>query len=178
MRPASFLPVWACLSLAACSPVSFDTELQGETTVSTGSPAGSPLNAFPAIGSFAGLNFNENQDFKNQGTTKDDVSSVSARSVELRLVAPDNADFGFLDTVEFFAQAGDQEKRFASRRDISRLALRAPNPVLKVDVEDVELQPFVAAPTMSIIVRGKGRVPDQEMRLQAVVVLEVEEDLL
>ncbi len=178
MRPASLLPAWACLTLAACSPVSFDTELRGETTIPSGSSPGTPLNAFPAIGSFAGLNFNQSQDFKNQGVAKDEVSSVSARSVELRLVAPDNADFGFLDTVEFFAQAGDQEKRFASRRDISRLSLRAPNPVLRVDVEDVELQPFVAAPSMSIIVRGKGRIPEQEIRLQAIVVLKVEEDLL
>jgi hypothetical protein len=93
-------------------------------------------------------------------------------------VAPDDADFGFLDTVEFFAMAGDQEKRFASKRDISRLSLRPPNPVLKVDVEEVELQPFIAAPSMSIIVRGKGRMPEQEVRLQAIVVLKVEEDLL
>ncbi|HEX8700267.1 MAG TPA: hypothetical protein VF815_15580 [Myxococcaceae bacterium] len=179
MRSASFLPAWACLTLAACSPVSFDTELRGETTIPTGPPGGlNPLNAFPAIGSFAGLNFNENQDFKNQGVQKDEVSSVSAKSVELRLVAPDDADFGFLDTVEFFAQAGDQEKRFASKRNIAQLALRAPNPVLKVDVEDVELQPFIAAPTMSILVRGRGRMPEQEIRLQAIVVLKVEEDLL
>jgi hypothetical protein len=172
------MPAWACLSLVACSPVTFDTELKGETVLPAG-PAGTitPLNAFPAIGSFAGLNFNENLDFKNQGVEKDEVSSVSAKSVELRMVAPDDADFSFLDTVEFFAMAGDQEKRFASKRDISRLALRPPNPVLKVDVESVELQPFVAAPTMSIIVRGKGRMPEQEIRLQASVVLRVEEDL-
>jgi hypothetical protein len=179
MRPAPFLPAWACLTLAACAPVSFDTELKGETTVPAG-PSGviTPLNAFPAIGSFAGLNFNENQDFKNQGVANDEVSSVSARSVELRLLAPDDADFTFLDTLEFFAKAGDQEKRFASKRDISRLALRPPNPVLRMEVEDVELQPFVAAPSMSIIVRGKGRMPEQEVRLQAIVVLKVEEDLL
>jgi hypothetical protein len=179
MRPASLLPAWACLTLAACSPASFDTELKGETTV----PAGPPgvitlLNAFPAIGSFAGLNFNENQDFKNQGVAKDEVTSVTPRSIELRLVAPDDADFGFLDTLEFVAKAGDQEQRFASKRDISRLNLRPPNPVLKMDVEDVELQPFVAAPSMSIIVRGKGRMPEQEVRLQAVVVLKVQVDLL
>ena len=44
-----------------------------------------------------------------------------------------------------------------------------------MEVEDVELQPFVAAPYMSIIVRGKGRMPEQEVRLQAIVVLKVEE---
>ncbi len=179
MRLASLLPAWACLTLAACAPTSFETELRGETTVPAG-PEGitTLLNAFPAIGSFAGLNFNENQDFKNQGVAKDQVSSVTPQSIELRLLAPDDADFSFLDTLEFFAKAGDQEKRFASKRDISRLNLRPPNPVLKMDVEDVELQPFIAAPSMSIIVRGKGRLPEKEVRLQAVVVLNVEVDLL
>lgn len=178
MHAASLLLTWACLGLIACAPASFDTELKGETTV----PAGPPgvitiLNAFPAISSFAGLDFNQSQDFKNQGVSKDEVSSVRARSVELRLLSPSDADFGFLDTLEFFAKAGDQEARFALKQDISRLGLSAPNPVLKLDVEEAELQPFVAAPSMSIIVRGKGRMPEQEVRVQAVVSLNVQVDL-
>jgi hypothetical protein len=179
MRPASLLPAWACLTLIACAPASFDTELKGETTVPAGPPGITELlNAFPAIGSFAGLDFNQNQDFKNQGVAKDEVTSVRPRSIELRLLSPSDADFGFLDTLEFFAKAGDQEARFASKKDISRLGLRAPNSVLRMDVEDVELQPFIAAPSMSVIVRGKGRMPEKEVRLQAVVVLNVKVDLL
>jgi hypothetical protein len=158
----------------ACAPTAFNAELKGETTV----PAGPPgvitvLNAFPAIASFAGLDFNQNQDFKNQGIAKDEVSSVRVKSVELRLLSPSDVDFGFLDTLEFYAKAGDQEERFAHRQDISRLGLSAPNPVLRMEAEDAELQPFIAAPSMSIIVRGKGRMPEQEVRLQAVVVLDV-----
>lgn len=178
MRAALLFLAWASLGLIACAPASFDTELKGETTVPAGPPDGSTvLNAFPAIASFAGLDFNQSQDFKNQGITKDEVSSVHARSVELRLLGPADTDFGFLDTLEFFAKAGDQEARFARKQDISRLGLQAPNPVLKMDVEDEELQPFVAAPSMSIIVRGKGRMPGQEVRVQAVVSLNVQVDV-
>jgi hypothetical protein len=174
MHAALLFLAWASLGLIACAPASFDTELKGETTVPAGPPGGSTvLNAFPAIASFAGLDFNQSQDFKNQGITKDEISSVHARSVELRLLGPADADFGFLDTLEFFAKAGDQEARFARKQDISRQGLQAPNPVLKMDVEGEELQPFVAAPSMSIIVRGKGRMPEQEVRLQAVLVLDV-----
>lgn len=178
MRPALLLPAWACLGLFACTPTAFDAELKGETTVPAGPPGiGSVLNAFPAISSFAGLDFNQSQDFKNQGVTKDEVTSVKARSIELRLLSPSDADFSFLDTLEFYAKAGDKEERFAHKKDISRLGLRPPNPVLKMEVEDVELQPFIAAPSMSIIVRGKGRMPEQEVRLQAAVVLNVQVDL-
>jgi hypothetical protein len=178
MRPLPLNPLWACLTLVACAPASFDTELKGETTVPAGPAGGTTvLNAFPAIASFAGLDFNQNQDFKNQGISKDEVSSVKPKSIELRLLSPSDADYGFLDTLEFFARAGDQEARFARQQDISRLRLGAPHPVLRLEHEDRELQPFVAAPTMSIIVRGRGRMPEQEVRLQAVVVLNVSVDL-
>jgi hypothetical protein len=178
MLSASLIPSWACLALVACAPTSFPTELKGETTVPA-APAGTVtvLNAFPAIGSFAGLDFNQNQDFKNQGITKDEVNSVRVHSVELFLLSPSDADFSFLDTLEFYAKAGDQELRFARKQDISRLGLGAPNPVLKLEVEDTELQPFVAAPSMSVIVRGKGRLPEQEVRLKADVMLDVKVSL-
>jgi hypothetical protein len=175
MRLASLIPPWACLALVACAPGSFPTELKGETTVPA-SPPGTieVLNAFPPIASFSGLDFNQNQDFKNQDITKDEVTSVHAKSLELRLVSPGDADFTFLDTLEFFAKAGDQEARIARKQDISRVQLSSPNPVLRMEMEGTELQPFVAAPSMSIIVRGKGRMPEQEVRLQAVLVLDVE----
>jgi hypothetical protein len=177
MRPASLIPPWACLALVACAPGSFQTELKGETTVPASPPGTTAvLNAFPPIASFGGLDFNQNQDFKNQGITKDEVTSVHAKALELRLVSPGDADFTFLDTLEFFAKAGDQEARIARKQDISHLQLGAPTPVLRMEMEDSELQPFVAAPFMSIIVRGKGRMPEQEVRLQAALVLDVKVD--
>jgi hypothetical protein len=43
-----------------------------------------------------------------------------------------------------------------------------------MDLEDVELQPLITAPSMSISVRGKGRLPPKEVRLQADVKLDVQ----
>ena len=178
MRFASLLAA-AGLGLAACAPSSFITELKGESTVPAGPPGDTAdLNAFPSISSFAGLDFDQNQDFRNQGVKKGDVTSVKVKSLTLKVLSPNTQDFTFLDSVEFFARAGDREERIARRQDISRLDLRPPNPVLSLDVEGVELQPFVSAPTMSIIVRGRGRMPQNEVRLQAVVTLEVEGGLL
>lgn len=179
MRLAPLLKAWlCCLSLAACSAPTFTAEVKGETTVPASPVLGTVLNAFPAISSFAGLNFNENQDFKNQGVTKNQVSSVHVKSLKLKVLSPDDADFSFLDSLEFFAKAGDQEVRIAWKENIAELGLRAPNPVLDLDVEKVELQPYVTAPSMSIIVRGKGRAPAKEVRLQATVALDVQVSLL
>lgn len=178
MRFASLLAA-AGLGLAACAPSSFITELKGETTVPAGPPGAiTDLNAFPSISSFAGLDFDQNQDFRNQGVKKGDVTSVTVKSLTLKVLSPNEQNFTFLDSVEFFARAGDREERIARRQDISRLDLGSSNPVLSLDVDGAELQPFVSAPTMSIIVRGRGRMPQNDVRLQAVVTLEVEGGLL
>ncbi|WP_164007763.1 hypothetical protein [Pyxidicoccus trucidator] len=178
MRLASLLAA-AGLGLAACAPSSFTTEVKGEATVPAGPPGGTTsLNAFPSISSFAGMDFDQNQDFKNQGISKGDVTSVKVKSVTLKVLSPNDQDFAFLSVAEFFARAGDREALIARRENISTLNLRPPNPVLSLDVDDVELQPFVSAPTMSIIVRGRGVMPEREVRLQAVVTLEVEGGLL
>lgn len=175
MRLASLLAA-AGLGLAACAPASFTTEVKGETTV-PGGPTG-PLNAFPAVSAFTGLDFNENPDFKNQGLRKDEVTSTRVQTLTLEVVSPNDQDFSFLKELEFFARAGDREARIAREEDIAGLNLRPPNPVLTLELNDVELQPFIAAPSMSFIVRGRGDMPERDVRLRAVVTLEVEAGLL
>ncbi|GMU04451.1 hypothetical protein [Corallococcus caeni] len=180
MSYASFFAVAAGLSLSACSPSSFLTEVQGEATVPA-SPAGTPtlLNAFPAISSFSALDFNENQDFKNRDVTKDEVSRVQVKSMTLKLLSPNDQGFDFLDSLEAVARAGNSESRFAARDGISGLGLNAPNPTLSLKADgSVDLRPYVAAPSMAIILRGTGRLPEREVRVQATVVLEVEGGLL
>jgi hypothetical protein len=179
MRLVSLLPMCALLSLVACAPPSFTAEVKGETTVS-GDPTGisTVLEAFPAVGSFSSLDFNQNQDFQNQGVTKEQVSSAKLKSVQLKILAPPDQDFSFLDMLEFKVKAGDREVLVASKHDIASLGLKAPNPVLEMDLAGVELQPFITAPSMSITVSGRGRKPSRDVRLQATVKLDVQVRLL
>ena len=173
MPPVLTLPaVGALLLLTACSSSSFSTELRGETVVA-GDPAplSETLNSFPAIGSFTNLDFDQDQEFKNQGVTKGQVSSASVDSLRLRILSPEGQDFGFLDEVRFFAQAGDEEVLIAQELDIDGRATE-----LRLDVEDAELAAYMRAPAMSILMRGRGRVPPQDVRLQAVVTLDVKVD--
>ncbi|MBM7118823.1 hypothetical protein [Archangium primigenium] len=176
MRPLSVLPVCAVLALVACGSPTFVAEVKGETTVPA-APLGEPvppLDAFPAIASFTGLDFNLNQDFQNQGITKDQVASAKLRSFQLKVLAPADQDFAFLDTLECYARTGDQVVLVASRQNIAALRLSAPNPVLSLELTDVDLQPFLSAPSMSLSVRGKGRMPPRDVRLQATVTLDVQ----
>ena len=159
-------------ALSGCEPNVFFMEVKGDATV-PGSSLPDLLTAFPAVGSFSNIDFNQSQEFQNQGITKDQVRSVRTEYVRLRIVSPDDQDFSFLQSIEFFARAGDTEVRVAEKHNIDTLGLSAPNPVLNLDVTGVELQPFVTAPSMSIIIRGNGRQPPQNTKIQAEVGLKV-----
>jgi hypothetical protein len=162
----------AGILLAGCDLGTFYADLQGETTVA-GSPLADLLSVFPPIGSFTNVDFNESQDFQNAGITKDDVQSVTVSAFSLKIASPSTQDFSFLDEISFYAKAGDTEELIAGKTGVANLDLSAPNPELTLEVEPVELQPFVTAPTMSIVVRGNGRHPPSDTTLQANVRLRV-----
>ncbi len=163
----------AALSLSACGPPTFNAEVKGSSTLQGGDPLAGLLGTFPGVGSFTNIDFNSNQDFQNQGVTKDQVDSVKVDRVQLKITDPNDQDFRFLESIQFFAKAGDKEALIAERSDISSLGLVAPNPILELTVSGAELQPFVVAPQMSIIVRGKGKNPAKTTTMEATVNLKV-----
>lgn len=169
----SRFPLLLAVALAACGPVTFPTTLTGESVI-PGSRLGGILNVFPALSGFSSLNFDDNQDFKNQQVARDHVTSVKVESFQLKVVSPSSQDFGFLDSVEFYARTGETELLFAQKQNIASLGLAAPNPVLGLDLPTADLAPFVAAPSMSIVMRGRGRQPSQDTRLSATVKLVVQ----
>src|SRR3954451_12423 len=88
--------------LVACQPNVFHTEVKGTSTISGDpSPVAGLLNAFPGVSNFSNIDFNQNQDFKNQGVSKDQVQSVKIDSVKLKITSPNNQDFSFLSSMKF-----------------------------------------------------------------------------
>jgi len=169
----------AGLLAAACEPGTFYADLKGETTVSGNPlPVDPILSAFAPFGAFTNVDFDANQDFQNAGVTKDQVGSVMVSFFLLKITSPSTQDFSFLDSISFYAKAGDTEALIAGKTGIASMNLHAPNPELILDLESVELQPFITAPAMSIVVRGSGRVPPSDTALQANVKLKVGVKLL
>lgn len=160
--------------LVSCGVDEFDTELKATTTLE-GSPG--LLRLLEGLGPMAGftnIDFSTNQDFANQGVGKEDVDSVKLTRMTIRIVDPADQDFRFLESLQFFAEADGQKVLVAERHGIDKLDLRAPNPVLELEVKDVELAPFVTAPSMSITTEGKGRRPARDTTLEATVQLRVD----
>lgn len=167
------------LSLVGCEPGTFYTEVKGQTTLQGDpSPLSNLLGTFEPIGSFTNMDFDSNTDFQNEGVTTDQVRNVSVTKFTLKIVSPSSQDFDFLEEISFFARVGESEVLIAEATEISSRGLSPPNPVLTLDVSGAELQPFVAAPAMSIVVRGSGRVPPQDTTLEAAATFRVRVQLV
>ncbi len=166
MRRYFLLPLLA--SLTACGPLAFTTQLKGETSIQ-GSPLGGTLNLFPSLASFSNIDFDQNQDFKNNNTERKYVKETKVTSFTIRVVTPNDQDFSFLDAVEFAVKSGDTETVIAKKSDIGALNLRAPNPTLVLDLPGEDIAQHVRAENFTIISRGNGRQPTQDVRLEATV---------
>lgn len=165
------LPLVAAVGLSGCqSLITFSTEQKGEAVIQ-GNALGALLGAFPQMGGFSNIDFSENQDFKNHNAQRDLVESTKVTSLTLRILSPVDQDFSFLDSIEVAVKAADQEQKIASKTGIAQLNLPPPTPTLALDLVDVDLASYVRASSMTIIVRGTGRQPPQDTRLEASVKL-------
>lgn len=168
------LLVAALASLASCNNlVDFDVEQDANTTIQGASLVGQVLNQFPTMQGFNSFDVSQSQEFENHNAQKSHVTSARLKSFTLQIVSPSNQDFGFLDSIEFYAEANGTKVRVAHKENISSLGLKAPNPTLQLDLDDAELAPFVKADKMSITATVSGRQPNQDTQVKGVAVFHV-----
>ncbi len=171
---AAILLLIPLLVSCSCGVDVFDTQVKATTTLEGSSGILGLLEGLGPMAGFTNIDFSANQDFKNQGVTRDDVDSVKITRLTLRITAPNDQDFRFLESLQFFAEANGQKVLVAEKHGIDKLGLVAPNPVLEMEVKDVELAPFVTAPAMSLTTEGTGRQPAKDTTIEAVVDLRVD----
>ena len=159
--------------LSACGPLGFTTEVKGEGVVAGGGTLGGVLTMFPQLGTLANIDFEQNQDFKNNNASRAQVTSVRLNTMTLKIASPADQDFSFLESVQFFARSGENEVLFAQKTNVAGAKLIAPNPTLTLDVLNVDLAQYVRASTMSIVMRGTGRKPPQDTRIEVAAVFQV-----
>ena len=150
--------------LSACGPLTFAAETKGEATIA-GSTLGQLLNTFPQAGGFTNIDFSQNQDFKNNNTSRENVKSMKVTSLTLKITSPNSQDFGFLDSLEFNVKAAGKQQKIASKTGIAGLGLAAPNPTLTLDLIDADLGEYVRASDFTIVTSGTGRQPAQDTKI-------------
>jgi hypothetical protein len=175
MRQRMLLASTLLTAVWGCQPQVFYTQVRGEGTVPTDPGfTGGVLTSLPSLGSLSSIDFNQNQDFRSQAVTKEQVGSSRLEQAQLQILAPADQDFSFLESVELWIKAGDEEALIAVRRDIASARHSTPNPYLLLEVKDTELKPFVAAPSTTILMRGRGFYPQADTRLEATLRLRIE----
>jgi hypothetical protein len=151
-----------------CRP-SFDVPVTSESTIQGSSLPGVNLLPFN-FANFAALDLSSTSEFKNQGVSKDQVQSVKLKSAVLDVTAPAGGNFDFLKNLEFDVAKSDQDTKVP----VAHITTIAPGSVrLTLDVDDVELGPYVTADAMKVTTKANGTPPNQDTTIKASLVFEV-----
>jgi hypothetical protein len=164
------LPFGLLLS-AACGLNVFDVTVKGSTTVEQGSLL-EQIASLPAFSGFNSFDMAQTAEFRNQGVSKEQINSVKLKSFTLTVKSPAGAKLDFIDTISFFAETSGVERRRIAHKTIAD-GLGS----VELELDGVELKPYVSAPSMTITTDVSGRRPPDDTTVEAVVVLTVETNL-
>lgn len=168
---APLLLAGATLVALSCDGID---NLSVDSTATSVVPASTPLEqvlgSVPFSG-FEGFDFSETQEFANEGYTKDQIDSVRVVSLTLRIVAPQDGDFDFVDSIAFSV-----ESEGLPAVEIARLD---PVPEGQTEIEltvdsSIELVDYATAPTMSITTDATGGRPSEETTIEGTVLFDVD----
>ncbi|NUP06755.1 MAG: hypothetical protein HOW73_11935 [Polyangiaceae bacterium] len=168
-----FSPLARALPLAllalpfACDELdNFDVPVSGAAVIPEATLLDELIGLVPFDG-FDDITFE--QSFANQGVSPDQVDSVKVASFTIVVESPEGQTLDFVDEVAFFASApGLDDVRIASAS--------IPDGVTSVEltVDDVELEAYATASSMTVRAEVEGHRPDVETKLRADVVFDVD----
>lgn len=168
-RARSLFAIAALAGMCTCDSIdNFDVDIDSKATI----PKATVLDTVLGLVTFGDFDkIDLSHDLKNQGVTKDDVDSVKLKTMTLTIEAPDGQNFDFLTSLSFFAEAGGLDK--------VQIASLAEVPKGKRELElvinsDVDLKPYVVAPSMTVSSQIKGSRPKNDTTVSAHVVLDVD----
>lgn len=163
------IAVSSLLGLTMCSNLdNIDVSVGGKAEI----PAATLLDKL--LGGLAFDGFNKvdfTESFKNQGVSKDDVDAVHLKSMTLVLEAPATGNFDFIQSVHFFVKADGLDQVEIAGMDAIPKGKRELDLVVH---GDVDLKAYVVAPSMQIVSKVEGSLPDEMTTVAAAVVLDVD----
>lgn len=166
-KPALAGALFTALALTGCGLDHVDVSAKADAVV----PAATPLDTLLATLDFPGMQqIDFSESLANQGVSRSDVDAVHEKSFTLTVTAPSDGSFDFLDSIAFYAEADGQPRvRIAHVDSVPRGSRE-----LLLQIDDVDLAPYVTAPKMTIASDVKGHLPAKETHVHAEVVLDVD----
>lgn len=158
----------AALLLASCGRLDeVDIRRSASGTI-PGAPGATPLPS----GTFAGLGLMLDRSVLEQnGIEPDDVDS--ARLVGLTLAATQGTSLeAWLDAVSFHVEGPGLPRALVARRTGIR-GLPAGTRTIELETFDVDLKPYVLAPSSTVVVEVTGNQPPQDTTVEATATVRV-----
>ena len=157
------------LLLATCGVDQIEVSQSSRSTI----PRGTLVEQFAGdigFGELVEVDITDSQELKNQGVTKEQVDSVKVSALTLTAISPADADFTFLDSVEFYVEApGLPKMRVARGGPFPEGASR-----VELAIDDVELAPYAVSERMTITTDASGNRPEQDTTVEAQIDLAVD----
>lgn len=173
MRPVSrfvsfVLVASASLALGCQPPLEFDLDLDGETLVEASGPLDQLVGRFPAFESFTTFDIENAAELVENELTRDAVQEARVTAGRVLVMSPDGANFDFLNEINFFVEAPEQER--------ARVAGSSPGrgiDSVELDLDGVDIAPFLRDELFTIVTTANGKNPDQDVTVRAELTLHV-----
>jgi hypothetical protein len=169
MRRAALLLVVLC----ACHPtIDFDLTQSGTVNIRASPVPGVPVALTLPIPGLQNVNTSNLQGFPSSRTAQDHIQSARAKKITLTATSPQGQTLAFLSSVALSISApGQQTKQFAHLSPFPS----APGADLQLD--DVELAPYLKADSFSITSALAGTAQPHDVSIRADLDLGVEATL-
>jgi hypothetical protein len=143
-----------------CNPtIDFDVPIESTTTIAGGGLLPDLLGAF-GLGDLASLDLEASREFENNDVRKEQVVGARLTLLRLTLVSGDDS-FDFLDSLAFSVAAPDLPKERVASKTIGDGVT-----TFECDLDDLELAPYVRAPSLELSSAVEGRQPADDTTIQ------------
>lgn len=156
-------------SMLGCGalPIYFDVQSEGKTTIQKGTLL-EQLSAGFGFDGFSSFDIAETQEFKNNNTQKDLVKEAKVKTLTMKITGPDSQNFDFLEEISFFVEAPGQTKKRIATKTVPKGVKE-----FTLDLDNVDLTPFIKADSIKITTEAKGKRPNNDTTVQAIIVITI-----
>lgn len=157
--------------LIACDAVLATISVEQEATTDVdGATLLEQLVGDLGFGSFLDMDITQSEELQNQGVADEDIQAVHLVVLELEVIEPDGGDLSFLDSMEFYVEAPDLDrKRVAVREDFPEGVS-----LVAFEIIDIDLHDYVVSESMTLTTEVTGHRPDDDTTITARFALDVE----
>lgn len=163
--------VGVVLTALACGNLDNITVTKSASSTIQGAGPLGGLGSTLGFDGFSDIDVSDDQTFKNQGYSRNEIDSVKLHELKLEITSPaSGGDFTFIDSIEFYASAPNQPKVLIARGG----PFTSNERTVGLEVEDVELVDYATAASMTITSEVEGSAPSQTTTVKATVSFDVD----